>query len=172
MATTETRFSLVTQGCHWSGESQGNSRSGKSQGILKTYTSGNPVVVIRVERPFGFYKNLQTHIIIKSKECSTIGNYGLFGYSRPYISNDQLYNLSYVPRFTFTWHGLLASKTIVSTYHTVQISYGTDIIRYRYHTVQISYGTDMVSEGQMGGFKIPFWNFKGKMYLCPYIDTE
>ena len=24
-----------TQGCHWSGKSQGNSRSGKSQGILE-----------------------------------------------------------------------------------------------------------------------------------------
>ena len=25
----------VTQGCHWSGKSQGNSMSGKSQGILE-----------------------------------------------------------------------------------------------------------------------------------------
>ena len=27
--------SEIKQGCHWSGKSQGNSRSGKSQGILK-----------------------------------------------------------------------------------------------------------------------------------------
>ena len=28
-------FIDFTQGCHWSGKSQGNSRSGKSQGILE-----------------------------------------------------------------------------------------------------------------------------------------
>ena len=42
--TTSSRRTLVLnkltliQGCHWSGKSQGNSRSGKSQGIL--YWSG------------------------------------------------------------------------------------------------------------------------------------
>ena len=28
------QYDLTLQGCHWSGKSQGNSRSGKSQGIL------------------------------------------------------------------------------------------------------------------------------------------
>ena len=28
-------YSTLLQGCHWSGKSQGNSRSGKSQGILE-----------------------------------------------------------------------------------------------------------------------------------------
>ena len=35
LGVPDTLISNIYQGCHWSGKSQGNSRSGKSQGILE-----------------------------------------------------------------------------------------------------------------------------------------
>ena len=54
------------QGCHWSGESQGNSRSGKSQGILEfvreiwnfVESQGNSRKVREIQEKSGKFKNV------------------------------------------------------------------------------------------------------------------
>ena len=71
---------LYQQGCHWSGKSQGNSRSGKSQGILEfvreiwnfVESQGNSKKVREILENFYFIRGCSDQLAYPKKFCSRL----------------------------------------------------------------------------------------------------